>query len=309
MENTPESRGQVSKLRQKGRKLFIVWIGRNFTKEDLVFAMDNRIYCTWENLRPEDKRLHETLQKLVIGFEQVGQFEQMVRSLKAVLLQSENEVPKLIMNEIKTAVGKLEKSGLQNEFVGPTAEPVGTGEVKLPFHKTQDFGDALSTVHDLERTGVLWIRGSQPLEEGKVEFIQGKIVYAQAGEVRGLKAIYRMFLWDEARFLFTRKDAREATVDEHINLGLRYICREGIALKKRYEKIRRELPPSELKLELEPASLHANCRLEKNEFSTLASIVELNQVSQVLNYNTLPDVILYESLISLRRNNMIRVVV
>src|SRR4051794_12526494 len=45
VENTPESRSQVIRLRQLGRRIFIVWYGRNFTKEDMVFAHEHRIYC------------------------------------------------------------------------------------------------------------------------------------------------------------------------------------------------------------------------------------------------------------------------
>jgi len=308
MEATPESRQQIAKLRQLGRRLYLAWFGRNFTKEDVAFALENRVFCIFENYRPDDKRVVDAIKKISTSLENTEQFEQLIRSVKGVLVQAEAEMPRPLLAEIKTAIGKLERFGLQNEFNGVSADLAAGPDTKLPFHRAQDFGDALSTVHNLERTGVLWVRGRLPTEEGKVEFLQGKIVAANSGEVRGVKAIYRMFLWDDPKFLFTRKDPRESTVGDSLNMSMKYLCHEGQDLKKRYEAIRRELPPLDLSLELEPSSLHAGTNLELNEFSTLASVVEFNKVHQVLDYNNLPDVYLYEALIRLRRNKIIRVV-
>ena len=53
--------------------------------------------------------------------------------------------------------------------------------------------------------------------------------------------------------------------------------------------------------------LTVGASLSPDEFSTLASVVEFGHISQVLDYNPLPDVILYESLIQLRRQKMVMV--
>lgn len=307
IEGTAESKVLIQKLRGAGRHCFILWYGRTFTKDDLLFAIDQRVFCVFENARADDKRIIESIHKLLNSVENGANFERIIRSVKAILLQEENEVSKPVLTEIKTAIGKLERFGLQNEFSGISSENFGAHDAKIPFHRAQDYGDALQTVHSLERTGALWVRGSLPGEEGKVEFLQGKITAALAGDVHGLKAIYRMFLWDNPRFLFTRKDPRESIVAEQLNLSMKYICSEGADQKRRYDRIRKELPPAEVTLELEPKSLHVNASLNPNEFQTLASVVELGRVSQVLDYNPLPDVHLYESLIRLRKINMIRV--
>jgi Domain of unknown function (DUF4388) len=307
LENTADSRQQILKLRQQNRRLYLIWFGRNFAKEDLFFAFDQRLFYVFENMRPDDPRLLNGMQKIVTSVDNTGALEQVLRSVKGILIQAENENSLPIVAEIKTALSKIERFGLQSEFSGSFGE-IPLSDVKLPFHKAQGFGDALTTVHDLERTGLLWIKGFVPGEEGRVEFLQGKILSASTGEVRGLKAIHRMFLWDELRFLFTRKDPRESNLVDHINLSMKFICNEGEQLKRRFEKVRRELPPGDLKLELDPNSLHAGVHLGLEEFSTLASVVEFNNVARVLDYNPLPDVALYESLIQLRRHNMIRVV-
>jgi hypothetical protein len=309
LENSPESRQLITKLRQQiDRRFHIVWLGRNFTKEDLIFAIDNRIYMTIENSRPEDPRTVDGLQRLSLNFGYTHQFEEISLSLRAILLQAEGEIPKPVLGEIKAAVTKLDGLGLNNEFNGYNPDAGMKPDGKVPFPKEQGIGEALTTVHNLERTGVLWVRGNIPGEEGKIEFLQGKIVSALAGETHGIKAIYRMFLWDNPRFLFMRRDAKEAIVSGPINQSLKYLCDEGESLKRRYDKVRREIPPPDLMLELEPTALHVGTILDGAEFSTLASVVEFGKVSQILDYNALPDVTLLEGLIKLRRHKLIRVV-
>jgi hypothetical protein len=308
IESVPESRNWILNLRQNNRFLYLVWYGRSFSKEDLIFAMENRIYCVLENMRPEDKRVMEWISKLANNRDTFFEFEHIIRSVKSILLQADqNDSEKQFVTEIKTALTKIERAILQNEFHTPPLHSSNAGETKLPIHKTQGVGDAISTVADLERTGVLWIKGSLPFEEGKAEFLQGKIVAANAGEVRGVKALYRMFLWDEPRFLFVRRDPKDCILEEHLNLSLKYICEEGQNLRRRYEMVRKELPPLDLRLEFEPTILHNGTSLPSADFATLASVVEYGKVSNVLDYNPQPDVHIYESLIRLKKNGLIRV--
>ena len=197
--------------------------------------------------------------------------------------------------------------GLKNEF-SSTEEPKATKEGShVPFYKTQNFGDALMTVHDLERTGVLWARGPVPEQEAKIEFLQGKIISAVTGDTTGLKAIYRVFLWDSPRFLFYRKDPNEAVLVEQLDASMRHLVKQGEMLRDRYEKIRKELPPDSIRLEIDSHALHKDTALAFVDFSTLASTVEFGVVAHILDYNPLPDVDIYESLIRLRKHKIVRV--
>lgn len=309
IENAPDMKQAIQKLRQSGRPLIIVWFGKLFAKEDMTFAHENRVYWVLESPRADDKRVLEGLRRVARAAETALQFGQHLHSLKAILLQGEGDSAiSPLLHEFKTALGKLERAGLMsNEFLSAVVD-MGQGDKEnLPFHRSQDIGDALFTVHDLERTGALWIRGSLPGQEGKVEFLQGKLVAASAGGVHGVKAIFRMFLWDEPRFLFTRIDPSDYVFEDHLNVSLKYMCVEGQDLRQRYQKIRRDLPPPDLKIELDPNALHMGTQLQPEEFSTLASIVEFGNVSQVVDFNSLPDVAIYEALIRLRKSNMIRV--
>jgi hypothetical protein len=312
IENSPDSRRWIQALRHSGKRFFLVWYGRGFSKEDFHFAMEHRVYRVLENARAEDKVLVNEIRRVASAADLQQQSEQILRSIKATLLQEESRNEKTsLIDEIKSAVSKLERGVVSNEFQarpepGP-GEAHPTEESKIPFYREQDFGDALSTVHDLERTGILSVRGPLPKQEGRVEFLQGKIVGAVAGQVRGLKAIFRMFLWDQPKFSFAKVEPDDLSVEENLNLSMKYIRGEGSTLRSRFNQIRRELPPSELRLELEPNALHGAVRLPPDDFSTLSSVVEFNDVGRVLDYNPLPDVAIFESLIRLKRNQLIRV--
>ena len=89
-------------------------------------------------------------------------------AIKTLLLQAgEEETEHHLAAEIRSAVSKLETSGLHNEMIGLIPEVPVKRDSRIPFHKTQEFGDALMTVHELERTGSLWVRGTMPGQEGR----------------------------------------------------------------------------------------------------------------------------------------------
>jgi len=307
VENTVDSKKCIEQLRASGRYFCLGWFGKNFSREDYAFGLEARVYAIIETTSMDEKRVAEIVERISARLEANETFDHLIHSLKAVLLQSEaDETSKPLVTEIKAAVAKLEHCGINNEMLAPHAK-TSENLPSTPFHKTQGFGDALSIIHDLERTGALYVRGSLPTEQGRVEFLQGKIVSVRVDDVRGEKALYRMFLWDEPRFMFTRRDPQNCVVDEPMPDSLKYMCLEGEALRRRYDLIRREIPPPELRLVLDPNSLHVGTKLTLEEFSTLTSVIEFSQVAQVLDYNHLSDVAIYGSLIRLKKQNIIRV--
>lgn len=307
IENSPDSQHSILELRKQSRKTYVIWYGKIFSKEDLSFALEHRVYAVFENLTPESKQISDAIKRLGGLIDRDRRFDLLVRSLKSVLLQAEGDVADSVMVELKTAVAKLGSTGSYSEFAEQVVQQGSSAESKLLFHQSEGFAEALETIDSLERTGVLWVKGALPYEEGRVEFLQGKIVWAASGVVNGLKAIYRMFLWDDPQFVFTRRDPEEMVLHEPINAGLKHISAEGAELKRRYDRIRQELPPNELELELDPTFLHTGVSLPLEEFSTLASVVEFGKVANVLDYNPLPDAVLLEGLISLKKQSMIRI--
>ncbi len=307
IENSPDSRKNILKLRKSDRPFFIVWMGLLFTKEDHIFALDQRIYCVFENIKHDDKYVLENIQKIAKASHNAKELELVVRSLKAVLLDLDGDIVEPMLMELKTAAGRIDELVVQNEFSGQAIHETVVEDSHL-FHKSEDLVEAMATIHNLERTGILLVGSSMNLE-GRIEFIQGRVVSASTGTVKGLKALYRMFLWDNSRFVFCRRRGEELLLDEQIPLSVHTISLEGAALKRRFEKIRSEIPPSELNVDLDPLSLHEGSQLQYEDFHTLASVVEYGKVGLVLDYNPLPDVAIYESLINLRKDHKIRVLV
>ncbi len=305
LEQAPESHVLIETLRRSGRRLILIWIGKNFSKQDLAVASDQRVHSVIENPADADPRALDAIRRAVARAEASERSEDLLFSIKSVLLQlDEAGEAGPLLTELKTGLTKFERGSLQSEFLGGVAS--STGETRLPFYKAQGFSDALLTVQDLERTGTLSIQSKGELQ-GRVDFLQGRPVGAVCGEARSLKAVYRMFLWDEPQFSFTRRDPNETLVDDEFVLSLREICLEGEAYYRRFEKIRAQLPPAQLRLILEPSSLHGGTMLDRSQFSTLSSVVELGKVSQILDYNPLPDVVLYECLIGLKKSGVIKV--
>lgn len=306
IENNPEAKKGIQKICSTGKPLYIIWVGKSFSKEDLTFAFDQRVYCLFESIQAPEKEVISKLRNLAQLVESDAQFQQILRAMKSILLQTEAELPNIPMvHELRTAVKKLENHGLKNELNHLSSQKSASSQENI-FQKNQSLGDAIIIINELERTGTLSVRGSTAENEGKIEFIQGKITMASAGGSEGIKAILRMFLWDSCRMLFFRKDPREAVINKHIDLDIMHLSKLGSVYKDKFEKLRKEIPAPNMKLEFDPAALDTSTALTSNEFSTLSSVVEYGTVATIVDFNPLPDVEVYESLISLRKNRLIK---
>ncbi|MBY0369548.1 DUF4388 domain-containing protein [bacterium] len=304
LEQSPQATELLEQIRSSGKRVILIWIGRQFSKEDLFLAWQHRVHTLLESPDANDSFVVERLRHavgLAEASERAGDILQSVKTAVLELTRTAEESPAIA--ELKTSVGKLERVNLQSEFLGVTPP---SSDAHVPFHKSQGLSDALMTIQDLARTGRLSVKTKAGVQ-GFVDFIQGRPTEALCGEIKGLKAIYRMFLWENPEFHFSRHEAAETQVDDEFNASLREICLEGESFQTRYLQIRSQLPPQQIRLELEPKAVTAGMALDRAAFLTLSSIVELGKVSQVLDYNPLPDVILYESLIHLKKAGIIRV--
>lgn len=306
IENSPESKKTIEKLCTCGKAIYLGWLAKSFSAQDFSFGMESRVYCMIESIRMDEKKIIGELKKLAALVDSDGQFQQILRAMKAILLQTEAEFPEIPMvAELRTAVKKLESYGLNNELNHLNLQQTSAGAESL-FHKSQTLGESLIIVSELGRTGTLWVKGKTSDQEGKIEFLQGRVIEAVSGSCEGIKAIYRMFLWDQPKFLFNRKDPREANIAKNLDMDLFQVVRKGNSIKDRFERIRKDIPPAGLKLEVTPAAMSKDVALAPNEFLTLSSVIEHGVVSHVVDFNPMPDIDIYESLISLKRNQMLR---
>lgn len=299
LENGVSVKTGTSLLQGSNHELLILWVGQSFTKEDLAFAIENQVFGILENPKLSDKKTYDLLTRAQMASSEKNQAAHLLHSLKEVVLQMESKnQEKELVAEMKTGLGKVERLVL-----GP---PKASASI-LPLAQSQGLGDVLLTLAELERTGTLWIRGSKSGEEGKVDFLQGKITYAETGAVQQLKAIYRMFCWSSPRFLFNRQDFEMSEKEELINIGMDLLVQEGNEQARRYHSIQKEIPPSELRVDFVPRSLTEKTVLTPRDFQTLIQVAEYHHVSDILDYSGDWDIDLYEGLISLKKSGHIKV--
>jgi Domain of unknown function (DUF4388) len=306
LENQPKSRENMLQIFSTGIPIYLIWIGKNFTKEDLSFALERRVYSIFEAAQLDQEKWIQNLRALAQRVDNADQQNQLLRAMKSILLQTEADFPDIPMvTELRHAVKKLDNLKLENELAYHAAPDQSEGKEAI-LSKSQTFGEAIVTISELERTGVLWIRGSLPEQEGRIEFFQGKMIEAASSGSHGVKAILRMFLWDKHRFIFNRRDTSEASSIQSLEIDVNQLAKMGTIAKEKYERIRQETPSLSLRLEINPGAVNKDTAIVSNDFSTLSSVIEVGRVDMVLDSNPLPDIEIYESLINLRRNNLIR---
>ncbi len=293
----------LPKLREQ---IPFLWIGiseRN-TPADHKFGLDWNAY---QILIPsgDPSHLSKKLQELSTAWDVRMQTERLFRGLKSQLIGS-NQIPQTVAQELKNAVIKLEHSVRQTDRTFFPKQNEGQDSTNvIPFYQKQKFSEVLLTVHEFQKTGILKAVEPHTKQEGFVEFLQGSVVSSKVGQVRGVKALHRIFLWTDCRFSFRRIDPDQLHWDSDIPNDIFGLCKKGEEHAMRYQKFSSEIAPNGIQLRLNVAALGPKVELTPQAFSALSSIVEFGNVKDVLDYNPLPDVELHESLILLRKQNLV----
>ncbi|MFM8268854.1 MAG: hypothetical protein ACKN9V_01590, partial [Pseudomonadota bacterium] len=91
LENNPASRSGISLLKASSHELFIIWMGRSFTKDDLAFALENKVYGVMEDPKASEKKTYNLLTEAASFRSEKNQLAHLIHSLKGLLLQSETK--------------------------------------------------------------------------------------------------------------------------------------------------------------------------------------------------------------------------
>jgi len=308
LENGPTSQPQLMQLRACSAPLLILWMGKQFNKEDVRMGLTTRVYALLENPTAGDKRTQDIFIQAKQTLDRYLQLHHLLHSMKGLVLQSESKNTDAdLIRELKVGISKLERMTHNNPW-WRSEQNEGTPESSLPVAQFQGLGDVLLTLGELERTGTLWVRGGRPGEEGKIDFIQGKMTVAEAGAVSQLKAVYRMFCWENSRFLFNRKNPEDCRSQKMIAMEIEEIVREGQQQQERTQKIKKEIPPAHIKLDLVAAKMTVSTAFTPADFYTLIQVAQFHHVSDILDYSEKWDVEILEGLIHLRKAGYIHLV-
>lgn len=308
IENGTESKALISSIRKTGTPCYFIWFGRSFSQDDLAFAIRERVYAIWDGLSIKDVEVAKSLSRVVSVIDRDFQYVEVVRALKSILIQSnEDEMPKALASELKTAVWKIEQIGTTNEWTGQLDQGQDHHAQTIPMARSQSLAETIRAIAGLERTGMLRVASEGASEEGHLGFIQGKVVYAQVGDVKGRKAFNRIFLWDSPKYVFQRILPQDFHLEPNLDGELTALCDMAESQKLKFLNMRQEVPPGSLCVDLDPTSLESPPQLAKDTFETLVSVVEYHRVNEVLNHCTLDDVVILDSLIQLRKHRVLKI--
>jgi DNA-binding response OmpR family regulator len=143
-------------------------------------------------------------------------------------------------------------------------------------------------------------------DEGRIEFVGGRIVDAQAGSSRGTKALFRMLGWADATF---RVMPREGDVSEAtIAAATATVLMEGLVSLDEWVRWGEMLPGAETRIELAADArkrLHGHA-LRPVEFDLLARSKSGVTVARALEDSPHPDAQVAEAICTLLARGVVR---
>jgi DNA-binding response OmpR family regulator len=152
------------------------------------------------------------------------------------------------------------------------------------------------------------VRLQRRREGGRIEFEGGRIVDAQVGSARGVKALYRMLGWTDAQFRVVARDGEitEAT----IGTATSTLLMEGLVSLDEWNRWHDLLPGPEQRLELtvEARSLMHGQPLRPAELDLLPRAKKGTTVAEAIENSPLPDAQIAEAICTLLARGALRAV-
>jgi DNA-binding response OmpR family regulator len=147
---------------------------------------------------------------------------------------------------------------------------------------------------------------AQDGEEGRIDFVAGQIVHAEAGSARGTKALFRMLGWSAATFrVLPRPDRPPAPT---INAATANVIMDGLVSLDEWGRWKELLPPADTPLDLAEDArtrLHGHA-VSPAEFDVLARAKSGTTVARVLAESPHPDAQIAEAICTLQSRGVVR---
>ncbi len=138
-----------------------------------------------------------------------------------------------------------------------------------------------------------------------IYFNSGVVSHAVSGAVSGLKALLRSVLWTDVEWSFT-PDQEHSEIHDTMKLSLLGFTRSVQEARKLLKNVQPFMPPPSVSLLVDPAVFQTKVDWGVAEARVLASVAEYSLVRDVLNYCPLPDMEIYDTLISLRKQGLVK---
>ncbi|HJQ96908.1 MAG TPA: response regulator [Candidatus Polarisedimenticolaceae bacterium] len=146
----------------------------------------------------------------------------------------------------------------------------------------------------------------QDENEGRIDFVGGQIVHAQAGNAQGTKALFRMLGWSAATFrVLPRMGEAPAPT---INSATANVIMDGLVSLDEWGRWKDLLPPDEAQLDLAEDArtrLHGHT-VSAAEFDVLARAKSGTTVARVLADSPHPDAQVAEAICTLHSRGVVR---
>lgn len=139
---------------------------------------------------------------------------------------------------------------------------------------------------------------------------EGDIVSAQAGNVTGRKALFKMVLLDVDSDDYLKFIVEpEILKDENFQIKISFEELKSESQKKfhSYLEAKKLKPPANLKLVIDPEIVVNNTQVSAEEFDVLALLSEWCLVSDIYKYSKLLEFEVTNALVSLRKKKAIKV--
>ncbi len=144
------------------------------------------------------------------------------------------------------------------------------------------------------------------MRTGTIYFSHGYIIHAVTGSVIGMKAVQRMLSWNSTRSRFI-KDHRPSKNLSNLYVNLLDFDRMFHLWRKEWLRLSSLAPSLSIKLKVNPMKYSDVSGWNYRDYSVVASIAEFRLVRDILNYCSLTDVEILDSLVSLRKRGLIEI--
>lgn len=138
-----------------------------------------------------------------------------------------------------------------------------------------------------------------------VYFNAGVINHAVSGAVNGIKALLRAVMWTDAEWSFIPKK-EHGELHDTLKLNLLGLTRTVQEARKVLARVQPFIPPQGVSLYVDSQAFIKKDAWSVSEARVLASVAEYVLVRDVLNYCPLPDMEIYDTLIALRKQGLVK---